>query len=159
MVVISPARSPIPSPSAPAPRLIAGDQSANGNPRSERDQGGANNRASARPRIDNRRIVLRHINHLRIRRLNHINGLAWRLLYLHRLLRVASQRPSSISLCAQPLNGVRDGGLIVRERLTDGRVVVDVLSHHLEDLRKIHKSDERRIESLLLRRVGERGSR
>jgi hypothetical protein len=45
------------------------------------------------------------------------------------------------------------------ERLPDCGIIVDVLSHHVEHLRKVHQRDECRIESLLFCRIGERGAR
>jgi hypothetical protein len=42
--------------------------------------------------------------------------------------------------------------------LADRRVVVHIFRHHLEDLREIGQRDKCRIESLRLRRIGERGA-
>jgi hypothetical protein len=42
--------------------------------------------------------------------------------------------------------------------LPDGGVIVDVLRHHIQHLRKTGERDERRIESLFFRGVGERRS-
>jgi hypothetical protein len=53
------------------------------------------------------------------------------------------------------LNGICDCRLISREGIPDGSEVVNVLRHHVQDLRKIHECNECGVETLLLRRVGE----
>lgn len=98
---------------------------------------------------------MRHVHDLRIGRLNHINRLPSRRFYRHGLLRVAAQRARCIGLGAQALNGVGDTGLIGREGVPDCGVVINVLRHHVENLREIYECDECRIETLLLRRIGE----
>jgi hypothetical protein len=120
-------------------------------PYSKTDQRCGGHGTRARPDIDHRGVVLRNINHLRIRRLNYINCLARRLLHLHLLFRGAAQSARVISLISQALNRSRDCSLIRREGLTDGRIIVDILRHHVEHLRKIDERDKCRIESLLLR--------
>lgn len=99
---------------------------------------------------------MRHIDDLRIRRLNHVDGLARRLLHLNGLLRVAAQRPSGVGLRAKPLNRVGHGALITGEGFADGGIIVNVLRHHLEHLREVHQGNEGGVESLLLRGVGQR---
>jgi hypothetical protein len=102
---------------------------------------------------------LRDINNLRTRGLNYINGLTRWLLYLHLLLRITAQRAGVVRLSPQALNRSRDGFLIRGKCLSDGGVVVDVLSHHFQHLRKIYQRDECGIESLLLCRISERRAR
>jgi hypothetical protein len=128
-------------------------QCPNSNPYSKTDQRCGGHCTGAWPDIDHRRIVLRNIHHLRIRRLNYINCLARSLLHLHLLFRGAAQSARAISLISQALNRSRDCSLIRRECLTDGCIIVDILRHHLEHLRKIDQRDKCRIESLLLRRI------
>jgi hypothetical protein len=101
---------------------------------------------------------LRHVHHLRIRRLNHINGLPCRLLHFNGLLRVGTERSRGIGLRTQPLNRVGHRALIRRKCLSNGGIIVDVLRHHLQNLRKIYQRNKGGIESLLLRGIGERGS-
>jgi hypothetical protein len=98
---------------------------------------------------------LRHVNNLRICRLNDIHRLATRWLHLHLLLGIAAQCSSFVSLSAQTLNRCRYGSLIGDERIADGGVVVDVLGHRGQNIRKIHQNDECRIKALLLRSVRE----
>lgn len=97
------------------------------------------------------------VHDLRIGRLNHINCLPARLLHRHGLLRIAAQRPGCVGLSAQALNRIGDSCLIGREDVPDCGVVVNVLRHHVEDLRKIYECDECGVEPLLLGGIGERG--
>lgn len=154
VIVIGAARSPVPSPSTPSPRLVVYQQRANSDSDSKTDQRRCHDRTGGRSNVNHGGIVSRHINHLRARRLDYINCLARRLLHLYSLLRIASQRPGRIGLSSQPLNRVGHSRLISRERLTDRGVVVDVLRHHRQHLRKIRQRDKRGIESLSLRCVG-----
>jgi hypothetical protein len=94
---------------------------------------------------------LRHINDLRIDRLDYIDRLAGRLLHYDLLLRSGLQGARSIGLVAQALDRGGDCSLIGRKGRADRGIVVDVLSHHVEHARKIHQRNERRIKSLLLR--------
>jgi len=80
------------------------------------------------------------------------------LLYDHCLLLIRAQCAGGVGLRPQPLNGIGDCSLIDGERLTDGGVVVDILRHHVQHLRKIHQCDECWVESLLLGGIGERRS-
>jgi hypothetical protein len=91
--------------------------------------------------------------------LNYINRLTRRLLHFHLLLGIALQRPGRIRLSSQSLNGGSDRSLISRKGLPDGGIIVDVLRHHVEHLRKICQRNKCRIESLALSRVGERATR
>jgi hypothetical protein len=143
-VVVDPPASPIPSPSAPSPRLAdqkRGD--ADGN--AERDESRA-----CPAGIHHRGIVLRQVHHLRIRRLNHIDGLAAGLLHLNLLLGTAAQCARGIGLRPQALDGRRHLALIGRDRRPNRGIVVDILSHHLYYLGKARQGDEGRIKTLLL---------
>ncbi len=90
--------------------------------------------------------------------MNDVNRPPALLLHLDSLLRIALQRSGVVSLRAQPLNRVSDRSLIGGERVSDQRIVVDILRHHLQNLGEVNERDESRIESLLLGRVRERGS-
>ena len=155
MVVVHAASAPIPSPTAPSPRLAAGEQCAEAETNSKGDQRSRDHRARAGCDVNDRGIVLRDEHDLRIRRLNHINRLPRRLLCGHGLLRIAAQRACCVGLTAQTLNGICDSCLVRREGIPDRGIVVDVLRHHLENLREIYECDECRIETLLLRRIRE----
>jgi hypothetical protein len=65
------------------------------------------------------------------------------------------QRTCGVCLGPQPLDGRRDRSLISREGLTNRSIVVDVLGHHAQYVRKIDQRNECRIKSLLLGRVCE----
>jgi hypothetical protein len=80
------------------------------------------------------------------------------LLHLHLLLRRAAQRSRRVSLRTQPLNRRRHLRLIRRDGRPERSVVVDILSHHLDDRRKVSKSNKSRIETLFLRRIRQRRS-
>jgi hypothetical protein len=77
-----------------------------------------------------------------------------RLLHFHLLLGITLQRPGRVSLGTQSLNRCCDCCLIRRKRLPDGGVIVDVLRHHVQHLRKICQRDKCRIEPLFLRCIG-----
>jgi hypothetical protein len=102
---------------------------------------------------------LRNVDDLRVGRLNHIDRLSPRLLYGHGLLLIAAQRARGVGLRSQALDGICHPCLIGREGIPDGGVVVNVLRHHVEDLREIYERDECGVETLLLRRIGEGRSR
>jgi hypothetical protein len=76
------------------------------------------------------------------------------LLHFYLLLRITAKRTGGISLSSQPLNRVRDRRLIRRKCLPDGGIIVDMLRHHIQHIRKINQCDKCRIESLLLRCIG-----
>jgi hypothetical protein len=92
---------------------------------------------------------------LRVRGLNYIDRLARRLLHFHLLLGVTLQRPSRVSLGSQSLNRGRNRSLIRQKGLPDGGVIVNVLRHHVQHLRKIRQRNKCRIKPLPLRRIGE----
>jgi hypothetical protein len=74
-------------------------------------------------------------------------------------LRSAFQSSRVIGLIPQPLDRVGDGSLIRGKCSPDGGIVVDVLRHHLQDLRETRQRDKCWIEALLLGRVRERRPR
>jgi hypothetical protein len=119
-------------------------------PYSKTDQRCGGHCTCTRPDIDHGRIILRHINHLRVYRLDHINWLPRGLLNFHLLFRGATQCARAVSLIPQALNRSRDCSLICSECITNGGIIVDIFRHHLEHLRKIHQRNKCRIESLLL---------
>jgi hypothetical protein len=95
---------------------------------------------------------------LRIGRLDYVNRLPGGLLHLHLHLLVGAQCARGIRLCAQSLNRIGHRRLVRRKCDADSGVIVDVLRHHRDHLRKIHQRDERRIEPRRLRRIGERSA-
>ncbi len=149
-VVINPPRSPIPSPAAPSPGL-ADQQRGNPDANPERDQP----RVQAAPRIHHGGVILRHVHHLRIHRLDHVDGLTAVLLHLDLLLRSAAQGARCVGLRPQPLDRRRHLILIRRNRGPDGRIVINVLRHHRDHIRKPGQSYKRRIETLLLGSSGQ----
>jgi hypothetical protein len=105
---------------------------------------------------DDLRVVLRHEDNLRIGRLDDDNVRVALILHTHGLVLIALEGAHGISLLPETLYGIHNHPLIRSKRLPDHGEVVDVVGHHVEDLRKIYKRDERRIEALLLRRIGAR---
>jgi hypothetical protein len=81
------------------------------------------------------------------------------LLHFHFLLLSGAQRAGVVGLSPQALNRRGDRFLVSGERLPDCAIIVDVLSHHVEHLRKVHQRNECRIESLLFCSIGERRAR
>ena len=86
--------------------------------------------------------------------MNYIDRLTRGLLHQHLLLCSVAQRARRIRLGTEPLHRRGNRSLVSRKCLPDGGVIIDVLRHHLQHLREIHQREERRIESLLLGRVG-----
>jgi hypothetical protein len=130
-------RTPVPSPTTPSPGLVIGDQRPDRDPRAKTDQRSRDHCVRGLD-INDGRIILRHINHLRIRRLNYIYRLTGRLLYLYLLLGITTQSARGVGLRAQALNRSRDRCLIRVKSLTDGGVIVNVRRHHVQDCRKIY---------------------
>ncbi|MGA7293152.1 MAG: hypothetical protein WBW85_11505, partial [Terriglobales bacterium] len=128
--------TPTPTPSAPPPRLITNQQGADRDPGAERDQRGHHDGTRAGPDVNHSRVVHRYVNHLRVCRLNYVDGLGSRLLHLYPLLGITAQCPGRICLCPQSLNRRGDSSLIRQKSLPDGGVVVDILRHHVQHLRK-----------------------
>jgi len=73
------------------------------------------------------------------------------LLHCHNLLVIAPQRSRRVSLGSQTLDRIRDPGLIGRKSVSDCRVIVNMLRHHVEDLGEAGQCYKCRIEALLLR--------
>ena len=148
---------PVPTPATPSPGItVVVDPRAKGNARAESQQGSSHDIGGTRLREDYLGVVLRNIDNLRIGRLNHHHLRGALILYLNRLLLIALECPHRISLLTEALNRIHNHPLICGERLPNGRKVVDVLRHHVEDLRKIHQRNESRIKALCLGRVGAR---
>jgi hypothetical protein len=158
VIVIGAARSPVPTPSAPSPGLVGHQQGANANSHAERNQRRANDDGGGRANVNDGGIVLRDIHDLRASRLDHVDGRATGLLHLYGLLLIAAQVARVVGLSAQALNRGGHRSLVRRKRLADGGVIVDVLGHHLQDLRKINEGDERGIEPLLRGGICERSA-
>src|SRR5580658_3679889 len=150
--VVIDAASPVPSPSAPSPRLVACNQRPNADAHAKRDKRCRDDRSRARRCIDNRRIVLRHINDLRICGLDYVHRLR-SLLHDDCLLLIRPQRTRRIRLRAQPLNRIRHRRLVRRHGRPNRGIVVDVLRHHLQNIREVHQRDEGRVVALLLRSI------
>jgi hypothetical protein len=72
------------------------------------------------------------------------------------LVLITLKRAPGISLLTQALHRVHDHALIRGESVADRGIVVDVLGHHVDDLRKIHQCNEGRIKALCLGSIGER---
>lgn len=137
--------------------MVINQQRANRDSRSERDY--RRGPAWSRSDIDHGRIVLRHIDDLRTRRLDHVNGLARRrLLHLYLHFRIAAQGARGVGLCTQPLHRGTDGGLIRSESRTDCGVIVHVLRHHVNHLRESNECYEGGIKPLGLRAIGQRSA-
>jgi hypothetical protein len=155
VVVVDAAASPVPSPTTPTPGMVIGDKSADTDAYTEGDQRCCDNGARSWPDVDDRWIVLRHVDNLWVGGLNDICGLTGGLLHLDLLLLIAAQGSRRIGLRAQPLDGRCDFGLIGGNRLPDRCVVIDVLRHHFEHRRKRDQRDECRVKSLCLGTIGE----
>jgi hypothetical protein len=112
MVVISAARSPVPSPSTPSPWPVINQQRTNPDPYPETDQRCRDHGIGGRSNVDDGGIILRHIDDLRVRRLDYVDRLTRRLLYLYLLLCIAAQRAGGVCLSPQPLNRLSDSSLI-----------------------------------------------
>ena len=101
--------------------------------------------------INRLRVVLRYVNHLRIRRLDYDHLLTARCcLVLDLLLR--SRLEISCRLCLRPqaLNGTKNSVFVIRESLAQLRCPVRFLDHHLDDLREWGKRYVTSIEPRLL---------
>src|SRR4051812_48473047 len=104
-------------------------------------------RGRRRLRVDALRVVLRHVDDLRVRRLDDDPLLARRgRLRLHLLLRVGRERSHALGLLAQLLDGVEDGGAIRGEDLAQPRGPGDLLRHRGDDRREQRQGDEARLE-------------
>src|SRR5262249_56410053 len=90
--------------------------------------------------VDDLRVVLRHIDHLRIRGLHLDDRLIVVGLRRYLLLRRGLQISYMLRLGAQALHGIEHALLIGRERRPELARPVDLLTHHVDDLREL---DER----------------
>jgi hypothetical protein len=90
--IVVDAVTPSPAPATPTPRLVARNQRSDTDTDSEGDERRCHNGARTWRSVDHGRVVLRHIDYLRIRRLNDIDGLACDLLHLNLLLLIAAER-------------------------------------------------------------------
>jgi hypothetical protein len=153
-----PAPTPTPAPSTPSPRIaVVVQPGTQRNPRPKAQHRRRNHIARARPtRPHLRGLILWHEHHLRIRRLNHYHLHATLLLHRNRLVLVAIQRTSRKRILPQRLNRRHHRLLIVPKHLTQRSIVIHIRRHHLNDGRKVHQRDKRRIEPMLLRRIRQR---
>jgi hypothetical protein len=134
--------------------LVVGEQDANADADSEGDERGCDDGAGAGRSVDDGGIVLRHVNDLRIGRLNDVDGLAGDLLDFDLLLLIAAERSGGVGLGPKALDGSSHLSLIGRRGLADRGVVVDVIRHHLKHGREGDESEEGWIEALFLRGIG-----
>jgi hypothetical protein len=84
--------------------LIVGEQDADADTDSEGDERGRDDGAGAGRSVDDGGIVLRHVNDLRIGRLNDVDGLAGDLLDFDLLLLIAAERSGGVGLGAEALD-------------------------------------------------------
>ena len=154
VVVDASARTPSPTPSTPAPRIVGGDQPSDSDSDPERYERHSHRNGGAH--VDYRGVVHWHIHHLRIRWLNHVRGRARCLLHLHILLLVGLQVSGAIGLAPQTLDGRGDRPRISRKCLSDCGIVINIVGHHRNDPGEGAQRQECRIEALFLRGIGER---
>jgi hypothetical protein len=83
------------------------------------------------------RIVLRHVDYLRIRRLDHYHLLGASLLRDHRLLRSSLQITSLFRLQPKPLDRVENRALARGERCAKLFGPFNLRTHHVNDLREV----------------------
>ena len=84
---------------------------------------------------DGRRVVLRNVDHLRIRRLDDDDL----LLRLHHLLRVRLQVAGRLRLAPEDLHGLEHRALVGDDRLAERAGPVEVVAHHLDDVRIVQQ--------------------
>src|SRR5262249_9041968 len=90
-----------------------------------------------RPRtIDHRRVVIRHVDRLRIRRLDHDDLLAAVAFLGDRLLLCRLELVVRIGPGAQPLNGVHHIGLLCQHGIAELLRPVELAAHHGENARR-----------------------
>jgi hypothetical protein len=95
------------------------------------------------------RLILRNINHLRIRRLHHHDLRAAVLLHRNRLVLIAIKHTIRIGLLPQHLYRRHHRLLIRLERRPQRRIVVYVRRHHVQHLGESHQRNESRVEAAL----------
>jgi hypothetical protein len=153
------APTPPPTPSAPSIWLVVVDQRPNRDPRPKADQRRSHYIPGARTtrcHINLLRLILRNINHLRIRRLHNHNLRAAVLLHRNRLVLIAIQRARSISLLPQRLYRRHHRLLIRLERSPQCRIVINMRRHHVQHLRKGHQRHKSWIKPTLQSRILQR---
>jgi hypothetical protein len=102
------------------------------------------------------RIVLRHKDYLRIRRLHH-NHLGPTLVFdPHRLVLIRIQHARGKRPLPQPLHRIHHRSLVRLKRGPQRRKVVDMRRHHSQHLGKVHKRNKGGIETSSLRSIRQR---
>jgi hypothetical protein len=153
------ASTPTPTPAAPSIRLIVVDQRSNRDPRPKADQRRSDHIPGTWPtrcNINLLRLILRNINHLRIRRLHDHYLRVPVLLHRNRLVLIAIQRTRGISLLPQRLDSRHHRLLVRLERSTQRRIVINMRRHHIQHLRKGHQRHKSRIKPTLKSRILQR---
>jgi hypothetical protein len=130
--VVVDAVTPSPTPSAPSPGLVVGDEESDADAYSEGDERGCYDGAGAGCDVDDGGVVLRDIDDLWLGGLNDVDGLIGDLLDFNLLLLVGAEGSGGVGLAAQALDGCGDFCLVGRHGLADGGVIVDVVGHHLK---------------------------
>jgi hypothetical protein len=153
-----PAPTPTPAPSTPSPRIAVVVQprtQRNSRPKAQHRR--RNHVPRARPtRPHLSRLILRNENHLRIRRLHYNYLHTSLLLHRHRLVLIAIQRAPRKRVLPQRLNRRHHRLLVIPKYLSKRSIVIHIRRHHLNDGRKVHQRNKRRIEPMLLRRIRQR---
>src|SRR5271156_5517972 len=104
------------------------------------------------------RIVLWHVDYLRVCRLNHNHLLGARLLRNYCLLRSGLQIAGLFRLEPKPLDRVEDRALARSEGSAELLGPIDLRTHHVDDLREVKQSDHGRSKSCTLRSGVELGT-
>src|SRR4029079_15022309 len=111
-------------------------------------------------RVNNLRVVLRHVDHLRVGRLDDDRLVSARgRLRLDVLLGCALQGAEGLGLRAQALDAVEHAFAVRRERLAETPRPGDVVRHVVDDLREQREDDEAGLEAGLLRGILQRRAR
>ena len=107
-------------------------------------------------RVGGLRVVLRHVDDFRLRRLEHDDFLALLLLGLD-LHRLGGLQVADVDrLLAQTLHGIEHAGLVGDERLAQFGGPAHFHAHHVDGLRELHQRANRRRETGLRRAVVQR---
>lgn len=102
------------------------------------------------------RIVLRHKDYLRIRRLHHDYLGPTLVFYPHGLELIRIQHARGKRPLPQTLHRIHHRSLVRLKRGSQRRKIVDMRRHHSQHLGKVHKRHKSRIETGPLRRIRER---
>lgn len=156
--IVVDAMTPSPTPAAPSPGMVVGEEETDADARSEGDERGCYDGAGARRDVDDGGVVLGDVDDLWVGGLNDVDGLIRDLLDLDGLFVVGAERSGGVGLTAQTLDGGSDLCLVSGHGLADGGVVVDVVGHHLEDGGEGDESKEGGIEAPFFGGVGECGA-